>query len=258
MLKKSSIGLARRLLESKAGDRLRNFVVRDTLARVETVTHDSHLIRLCRPNPTIRWRNSTFSTKEPETLAWIDGFSEPSVLWDIGANIGLYSIYAGHHGHQVVAFEPSPFNLEFLTRNVNLNGLQEVVTVMPLAIGVAGHRHATLSGKNMNWGHSKNQFEAEAKAGSRGSSPWQIRTVGVALCDVTWLFELPSPSHIKIDVDGIELQILQSAGEVLRSVESVLVEINGVEEGHRIGEILTRAGLRLANSGRVNQIWNRT
>ena len=258
MSNKVLIDLARRLLESKSGYRLRNFVVRDTLARVETVVHDSHLIRLCRPNPTIMWRNSTFSTKEPDTLAWIDSFSESSVLWDIGANIGLYSIYAGLQETQVVAFEPSPFNLEFLTRNVNLNGLQEVVTVMPIAVGIAIHRYATLSGKNMNWGHSKNQLEAEAKVGSRGSNPWQIRTVVVALCDVVSLFGLPSPSHIKIDVDGIELQILESAGEALRSVESVLVEINGVEEGRRIGEILTHAGLQLAKSGRVNQIWNRT
>jgi len=258
MLKKRFVNLARRLLESKSGYRLRNFVVRDTLARVETVTHESNLIRLCRPNPTIMWRNTTFSTKEPETLSWISSFSESAVLWDVGANIGLYSVYAGLQGTQVVAFEPSPFNLEFLTRNVNLNGLQEIVTVMPIAVGIAGHRFATLSGKNMNWGHSKNQFEAEAKVGSRGSNPWQIRTTGVALSDVISLFGLPSPSHIKIDVDGIELQILESAGEVLRSVESVLVEINGVEEGRRIGEVLTHAGLKLAGSGRVNQIWNRS
>lgn len=256
-LKKSCVNLARRLLESKAGFRLRNFVVRDTLARVEIVVHDSQSIRLCRPNPTIQWRNRTFSTKEPETLAWIDSFSGSSVLWDIGANIGLYSIYAGIRKVRVVAFEPSPFNLEFLTRNVNLNSLQEVVTVMPIAVGIFGQRYATLSGKNMNWGHSKNQFEADAKKDSRASSPWHIRTVGIALCDVTSLFKLPNPSHIKIDVDGIELQILESAGDVLRNVESVLVEINGIEEGVRIGEILANAGLKLAKSGRVNQIWKR-
>lgn len=258
MLKKGAVGIARRLLKTRAGYRLRNFVVRDALAKVETVVHKSQIIRLCGPNPTIKWRNSTFSTKEPETLEWIDGFSGSSVLWDIGANIGLYSIYAGLRKVQVVAFEPSPFNLEFLTRNVNLNGLHNIVTVMPISVGMRDQRFASLSGKNMNWGHSKNQFESEVKSGDRGSSTWQIRTVGIALRDVTSIFGIPKPNFIKIDVDGIELQILESAGEVLDSVESVLVEINGLEEGRRIGEILTAAGLKLVKTGRVNQIWSRS
>ena len=46
------------------------------------------------PNQLCQFRIDTFSTKEPETLDWIDSFSEDSILWDIGANIGLYSVYA--------------------------------------------------------------------------------------------------------------------------------------------------------------------
>ena len=41
-------------------------------------------------------RVNTFYSKEPETLKWIDNFNEDKniIFWDIGANIGLYSIYA--------------------------------------------------------------------------------------------------------------------------------------------------------------------
>lgn len=257
-MRRIGVRLARRLLRTKLGYRLRNFVVREALSNVESIVHQSTVMRLSSPSARVEWRNRTFSWKEPETLEWIDGFSQSAILWDVGANVGLYTVYAALGKSQVVAFEPSPFNLELLARNVNLNDLQELVTIVPLAIGPSGHPNSKLSGENMDWGHSQNQFRQNLNTGGIGDSPWQIKTIGLPLDDVVSLFELPSPSHIKIDVDGIELQILESAGEVLRSVESVLVEINGVEEGRRIGEVLTHAGLKLAGSGRVNQIWNRS
>jgi len=44
---------------------------------------------------TSEFRGRTFHVKEPETLAWINEFSPEDVFWDIGANIGCYSLYAG-------------------------------------------------------------------------------------------------------------------------------------------------------------------
>ena len=65
-------------------------------------------------NPLLRLRAETFLTKEPETLEWIDRMNDDSVLWDIGANVGIYSIYAAVSKRaNVIAFEPSFFNLEF-------------------------------------------------------------------------------------------------------------------------------------------------
>ena len=40
-------------------------------------------------------RTETLLTKEPTTCPWIDTFKEGEVLFDVGANVGLYSIYAG-------------------------------------------------------------------------------------------------------------------------------------------------------------------
>jgi len=73
-----------------------------------------------------------FATKEPETLEWIDRIPEKSVLWDIGANVGLYSCYAAKaRGCRVFAFEPSVFNLEILARNIFLNQLTDQITIVP-------------------------------------------------------------------------------------------------------------------------------
>ena len=66
------------------------------------------------PNPLSLYRAKTFSTKEPDTLGWIDSLDKSSIMWDIGANIGLYSIYAAKcRNIKVFAFEPSVYNLEF-------------------------------------------------------------------------------------------------------------------------------------------------
>src|SRR6516225_6500482 len=40
------------------------------------------------------WRARTLLAKEPETIEWIDSFRAGDVFWDVGANVGLYSLYA--------------------------------------------------------------------------------------------------------------------------------------------------------------------
>ena len=61
--------------------------------------------------------------------------NDDSVLWDIGANVGIYSIYAAVSKRaNVIAFEPSFFNLEFLARNINLNKVADRVSIVPLPL----------------------------------------------------------------------------------------------------------------------------
>ena len=87
------------------------------LNRSRTVVHNSIEMQFCVPNSLNSYRAKTFSSKEPETLEWIESFNKKSIFWDIGANIGLYSIYAAKYNNvQVYAFEPSVFNLEFLAK----------------------------------------------------------------------------------------------------------------------------------------------
>ena len=58
-----------------------------------------------------------------------------SVLWDIGANVGLYSVYAAKkHNCKIWAFEPSVFNLELLARNIYLNELTNNICIVPIAL----------------------------------------------------------------------------------------------------------------------------
>src|SRR5579884_617028 len=126
--------------------------------RTATVRHNGIELVLAVPNAVNRSRVAVFSAKEPETLQWIDAIPRGSVLWDIGANVGHYSCYAAKaRGCRVFAFEPSVFNLEFLARNVHLNGLGELVTIVPLALtDVAGA--SALHMTTTQWGGALSTF----------------------------------------------------------------------------------------------------
>ena len=76
--------------------------------------------------------------KEPETIQWINNFDKTKkiIFWDIGANIGLYSIYAATKFKEieVIAFEPSTSNTRVLSRNISLNKLTNKINIFQLAL----------------------------------------------------------------------------------------------------------------------------
>lgn len=248
-----------KLIRQKFMHQLVDFVVRTTVATEVTVRHEKIVLKLTHPNPQIRSRNTTFSSKEPDTLSWINEFVEGSVLWDIGANVGLYSIYAAKRGTRVVAVEPSVFNLEFLARNIVMNDVNHEVQILPIAIGTTKICFAPLHLQSSAWGDSQNAFATtRGQSGTHEVFAWKYEMLGMTLDDLSCTLNLPIPHHIKIDVDGIEPEILESGSVILQHVESVLVEIptySGAEQ--RIASSLLAAGLTLRSTLRRNQIWRR-
>ena len=69
-------------------------MVNQAMERTQLVTHQGLEMRFSIPNQLNHFRVATFATKEPETLEWIDQLPQNSLLWDIGANVGLYTVYA--------------------------------------------------------------------------------------------------------------------------------------------------------------------
>ena len=74
----------------------------------------------------VQSRVSRILTKEPETIEWIGSMSKNSVFFDIGANIGIYTISAGLLGIQTYAFEPHAGNYFLLCQNININNFKNV------------------------------------------------------------------------------------------------------------------------------------
>jgi hypothetical protein len=112
-------------INTKVGEYLQNQIVNTSMDQTRSVSHNGLELKFTVPNRLCRWRADTFSSKEPETLEWIDEIPSGAILWDIGANVGIYSVYAAKaRGCKVIAFEPSVFNLELLARNIFINELK--------------------------------------------------------------------------------------------------------------------------------------
>ena len=74
--------------------------------------------------------------KEPDMIEWIESFNRNDILFDVGANIGLYSIFASKQGiKKVIAFEPEALNFALLNQNIFLNNEQD--RIVPLNVGLS-------------------------------------------------------------------------------------------------------------------------
>lgn len=217
-------------------------------------------------NPITHYRWQTYNTKEPETLDWIDRWlQDGQTFFDIGANIGLYTLYAAfrHPGARIVAFEPEYANLHLLRDNIIQNGLQERVELYSVALG---NRIGVsqLHIQDLTPGAALHTESRETLQRTRTHRPviWHegICTFTLdAFCQETRL----SPHCLKMDVDGTEVEILEGASQTLRAetLRSIILEMfGGIEVRHACAKRLLAAGLRRAWGGPdqgSNEIWVR-
>lgn len=238
----------------KAGSktRLGRFVQRQLIESAmgehRDVVHDGLSLRFAAPNALCAWRADTFSSKEPETLEWIDKLPEGAVLWDVGANVGLYSVYAAlRRKCRVFAFEPSVFNLELLARNVSLNGVQDYVTLVPLALSDV-RQASRMRLTTTEWGGALSTFgQSFGWDGNEMRPVFEYVMMGLSMSDAVETLGIPHPQYLKMDVDGLEHFILKGGAAVLSGVAQVLIEVNDdfQEQARECAELLTEAGLVL-------------
>jgi FkbM family methyltransferase len=197
-------------------------------------TGRSNLKIFC-PNRRVLSRAHSMYRKEPETIAWIDMLNDQDTLFDVGANIGLYSMLATKKGARVVAFEPDPQNFFVLTTNIQVNTLFE--QIVPLNIAVSDKSAIDfLYMTQFSFGSGVSSFGEEPQAG--GSAIFQGTKQAVrssSIDDFVRMFSQYAPTVIKIDVDGLEAKIVLSATEVLKSkmLRSLLVEFDETLEVDR-------------------------
>lgn len=161
-----------------------------------------------------KYRAATWDTKEPETIEWIKSFGNGDVFYDIGANVGIYSLYCAslHPGISVVAFEPAFVNFIALLRNRNMNGYWNM-TVLRLAVS--------------DWDGSDFFDVPDGVAGiAAARMPGQTHREQVGVVSLDKFSGYPAPDHIKIDVDGGELPIILGASKTLNKAKSILVEVS--------------------------------
>ncbi len=185
------------------------------------------------PNNITMWRVNTFFIKEPETLEWINSFEkkENLIFWDIGANIGLYSIYNSLKNPKstTIAFEPSSSNLRVLTRNISINNLEKNIKVVSAPLTNTENTFQVMKEGEFVEGGALNTFgEKYDFAGKEFKSKMNYSLIGTTIDYLVQNSILAIPDYIKIDVDGIEHLILEGGDTALRNkkIKSLSVEIN--------------------------------
>ncbi len=155
-----------------------------------------------------KWRADWFWGKEPETLKWIESFEPESYFADVGANIGQYTLYAASLGHQVRAYEPQPANYQALLRNIGLNKFHDLVLAFPFAI--TSKRKVSMI-----------QIGGKDISGRSGIQIQQSGNYFVQCLELEPLYD-----YVKIDVDGIELDIVKGMDPWGGMLKSVLIEVS--------------------------------
>ena len=190
-------------------------------------------IKFFTPNQITSWRVNTYFSKEPETLEWIDSFENKDdiVFWDIGANIGLYSIYNSIKNPKstTIAFEPSSSNLRILTRNISINNFEKKIKVVPLPLTNKENIFQEMKEKNFVEGGALNTFGEKFDFEGKEFNPqMKYNLLGTSMNYFIQNSILNIPDYIKIDVDGIEHLILEGGDKFLSNekVKSLSIEIN--------------------------------
>lgn len=207
-----------------------------------------------------KWRANNFSKKEPETLRWLkDEISKDSIFWDIGANIGLYSLYAAsiQPNAKVLAFEPESQNFASLCRNIFINKFKNIEP-FNIAINNAEPALVDLLISEMEPGSAIHNINNQ--------SPWATekpvftqKTFAISIDSLVHSFKLPSPTILKIDVDGIENQICEGGLKALNSsVKTLLVEIDELSpnEKNQMLSIMESSGFRVFKTSDRSELIN--
>ena len=248
-LKTVSISIARYLLGFGLFQTVCDIFLIASFSKTKTIGYCNKIFHFTVPNKLCLWRVNTFFTKEPETLEWINSFQPGSLFLDVGSNIGLYSIFAAKmKDSKVYSFEPSAFNLPILAKNISLNKLHDLITIVPLPLTNHQISENDLTLSTDSFGGALHTFqETYTWDGSRINNSTKYRTIGFSLDYFSELISNIKPRYLKIDVDGIEHLILQGAENTLREIEQIQIEINDNFELQSINcqKILTKAGFSL-------------
>jgi FkbM family methyltransferase len=215
---------------------------------VALVDIEGKVAKFHTPNEMTRWRVETLYTKEPATIDWLRAMRQGAVFVDVGANVGMYTVFAAvARDARVFAFEPESENYAVLNGNLRLNGLSG--RVLAMCAGLSDHASiAPLYLSKAGAGGSCHSLGAEVGFDLAPRPAGFVQgSVALRLDDLISSGQMPVPEYVKIDVDGFEHKVIRGMEETLRNARarSLIVELNPRLSEHReIREHLRSMGFR--------------
>jgi FkbM family methyltransferase len=156
-----------------------------------------------------------------------------TVFYDIGANVGFYSLLASMLVGQgrVFAFEPLPVNIRFLKTHLALNQIQNV-EVLELAVCDHVGESSFLQEETRSMGHLQ------------GEGGLRVRTT--TLDSLVQANKIDPPQCIKMDIEGTELLALRGASQTFQRYHPLLfLATHGREVHEACCQLLESWGYRL-------------
>jgi FkbM family methyltransferase len=189
------------------------------------------------------WRATESPSLDLDTNRWITTFSNNDVFYDVGANIGLYSLMAAKFMQaKVYAVEIDLMNNRMLYENIYMNNCQEKITVLPFGLDSSSHQEKLFL-KTMSYGDALHNLRQPNEMVTNPSGI-QVNVPVFRLDDVIKILGLPSPTKLKIDVDGVDLDVLKGSSDALKTVNSLVIEyMPNSETRTEIHNFLTDCGI---------------
>ena len=166
--------------------------------------------------------------KEPWTVEFVESV-QGGVFYDLGANVGSYTLVSIANGNQTVAFEPGFANYAALCRNLVLNQWLDRALVFPVAIGAQNgmvwfqYRDLMPGAASHVLGQPSNNADKPLFFHRQAVQLWKLD-------DIIKFGQLPLPTHLKIDTDGGEMGVLEGAAETLKVVRAIMLEMKPDDE----------------------------
>ncbi|MFX0104823.1 MAG: FkbM family methyltransferase [Candidatus Hodarchaeota archaeon] len=133
--------------------------------------------------------------------------SKNNVCFDVGANVGLYSLLFSRYSKLVYAFEPLPRNLSFLYKTIEINQIRNVI-IVPCAVADKNKLSWFQVGKNYSLG----------RLTTKGNQPVMVLSLDNFIKE-----SLVVPDIIKIDVEGSELSVLRGSKNLLSESKPIIL-----------------------------------
>ncbi len=201
------------------------------------------------------FRAYTFYEKEPEMLRWLDKLDKYGindfVFFDIGANIGIYTLYVAkkYPEARIVCFEPETNNFTSLCNNIFMNKFSNVV---PYQVGISGQSgFVKLNISVFESGAGAAAINDDYKHVLSGSI-FKQGLYSTSLNDLLKFKDMPIPNFIKIDVDGHEKKILSGCDELFKrdEVKAVMIELEykDKQELDELTSIFYKSGFELSEA----------
>ena len=215
----------------------------DQTVKIENPLDSKKTLKMRTGHGRLYWRSVEAINVEPETNEFLMNIKKEEVFYDIGSNIGLYSLMAAQYKQlRTISFEMEPLNCAIQHQNIHYNNLQNFITLIPLALSDRNSIRDVFF-KDISPGDALHSLDEPSPALDNKRKDLAVAS-SILTFSLDYLvdhFSLPQPDIIKLDVDGIELLILQGATQSLTNAKKIMVEVDKHNEADII-DYLSRQG----------------